>query len=143
MEYDINKLENPEEKNIEFEPQPEEPEPHYGKAFLAGTIAAIIVASILALVGIWLEAEYWWALLLGASVVAFAIKLFVPHQSGGGALIGGILCPSTYLIYQFILSLFGCSYSSDGTATFWIILIISIFVGAWMGYNDYDEGRLE
>ncbi len=143
MECDINKLENPEENNIEFEPQPEEPKPRYGKAILAGAITCLVVASILALIGIWSEAEYWWALIIGASVVAFAIKLYVPHQSGGGALIGAILCPSTYLIYQFIIALFGYSYESDGTATFWIILIISIFVGAWMGYNDYDEGRLE
>lgn len=139
MEYDINKLENPEENNVEFEPQPEEPEPRYGKAVLSGAIACLVVASILALIGILCEAEYWWALVIGASVVAFAIKLHVPHQSGGGALIGAILCPLTYLIYQFIMALFGYYYESDGTTTFWIILLLSIGVGAWMGYNNYDE----
>jgi len=140
MEYDINKLENPEENNIEFEPQPEEQEPHYKKAFLAGAITCLVVASILALIGIWSEAEYWWALIIGAWVVAFAIKLYVPHQSGGGALIGAILCPLTYVIYQFIMALFGYSYASDGTTTFWITLLVSIVVGAWLGYNDFDEG---
>ena len=143
MEYDINKPENQEQNNIDFEPQSEEPEPHYWKAFLAGAIACIVVACILAIIGIWRETEYWWALIIGASVVAFAIKLYVPHQSVGGALIGAILCPLTYVIYQYIMSLFGYSYESDGAATFGIILIVSVVVGAWLGYNDFDEGSLE
>jgi hypothetical protein len=37
------------------------------------------------------------------------------------------------------MALFGYYYESDGTTTFWVILLLSIGVGAWMGYNNYDE----
>lgn len=69
-------------------------------AFLAGFGASVIVGVILALLGMWLEAEYMLVLIIGAIIVGCVITNFVPHKSIGGALIGMILCPATYFIYQ-------------------------------------------
>lgn len=104
-------------------------------AFLAGFGTSVIVGVILALFGMWLEAEYMLILIIGAIIVGCVITNFVPHKSIGGALIGMILCPATYFIYQMIMAFNGYEYEKDGESTFWLLLIGSALWGAYMGYN--------
>ena len=68
-----------------------EKKPQFLMAFLAGFGTSVIVGVILALFGIWLEAEYMLILIIGAIIVGCVITNFVPHKSIGGALIGMIL----------------------------------------------------
>ena len=112
-----------------------EKKPQFLMAFLAGFGTSVIVGVILALFGIWLEAEYMLILIIGAIIVGCVITNFVPHKSIGGALIGMILCPATYFIYQMIMAFNGYEYEKDGESTFWLLLIGSALWGAYMGYN--------
>lgn len=139
-DYNTNKLNNPDQSTENnYVPNNSEPEARYGMAFLAGLGASVIVAAILATIGIWLEAEYWYALIIGAALVGGAIRSFVPSHSVGGAILGGILCPATYFIYQFIMAIFGYSYEGDGESTFWWMLGISAVVGLYLGYHKDDD----
>ena len=63
----------------------------YMMALLAGLGVTIIVAAILAGIGIATGTEYVLVLGLGAAIVGTIVKRFVPQQSIGGALIGGVL----------------------------------------------------
>lgn len=126
------------DKNMQDDEEPEK-EPQYLKAFFAGLGTSVIVAVTLALLAMWLETEYLAALCIGAGFVGIAIRAFVPHQSGGGALIGLILCPATYFIYQVILAFNGYAYEKDGESTFWILLFISAVVGVYLGFNNYSD----
>ena len=112
-----------------------EKKPQFLMAFLAGFGTSVIVGVILALFGIWLDAEYMLILIIGAIIVGCVITNFVPHKSIGGALIGMILCPATYFIYQMIMAFNGYEYEKDGESTFWLLLIGSALWGAYMGYN--------
>ena len=112
-----------------------EKKPQFLMAFLAGFGTSVIVGVILALFGIWLEAEYMLILIIGAIIVGCVITNFVPHKSIGGALIGMILCPATYFIYQMIMAFNGYEYEKDGESTFWLLLIGSALWGAYMGNN--------
>lgn len=116
----------------------EDKKPKYLLAFFAGLGVSIIVAIIMALVGMWLETEFILVLALGAVIVSVTIHHFVPQNSKIGAVIGAILCPATYFLYQFIMAIFGYYYE-DGGNTFWWMLIGSVVLGAWMGYNDGSE----
>ena len=116
----------------------EDKKPKYLLAFFAGLGVSIIVAIIMALVGMWLETEFILVLALGAVIVSVTIHHFVPQNSKIGAVIGAILCPATYFLYQFIMAIFGYYYE-DGGNTFWCMLIGSVVLGAWMGYNDGSE----
>ena len=116
----------------------EDKKPKYLLAFFAGLGVSIIVAIIMALVGMWLETEFILVLALGAVIVSVTIHHFVPQNSKIGAVIGAILCPATYFLYQFIMAIFGYFYV-DGGNTFWWMLIGSVVLGAWMGYNDGSE----
>lgn len=134
--YDLDKLEDWEsgmEPNNQEEPTI--PEPKYGLAFLAGLGASVLVAGVLAAIGIILKAEYWYALIFGAIMVGAAIRAFVPSHSAGGAVIGAILCPATYFIYQLIINLCGYCYSDDDGTTFWWMLGLSAIVGLYLGYH--------
>ena len=119
----------------------EEPDkkPQFLMAFLAGLGTSVIVGAILALLGMWLEAEYMLALCIGAIIVGLVITKFVPHKSIGGALIGMILCPATYFIYQMIMAFNGYEYEKDGETTFWLLLIGSALYGAYIGYNNKND----
>jgi hypothetical protein len=136
-DYDLNKLANSQENM----PNNEEPEkqPQLLMAFLAGLGASVIVGGVLALLGILLEAEYIIFLIIGGIIVGLAITHFVPHKSIGGAVIGFILCPITYVLYQFIMNLNGYEYEKDGNFTFWFSLIGSAIYGAYMGYNKKED----
>ena len=116
----------------------EDKKPKYLLAFFAGLGVSIIVAIIMALVGMWLETEFILVLALGAVIISVTIHHFVPQNSKIGAVIGAILCPATYFLYQFIMAIFGYYYE-DGGNTFWWMLIGSVVLGAWMGYNDGSE----
>ena len=107
--------------------------PKYWVAVFAGLGVSIIVAIVLAVLGIWLEAEYAMILIIGAALVAGTIHNFVPENSMPGAIIGAILCPITYILYQIIMAMFGYSYESDNTV--WWMLGGSVILGAYMGYN--------
>lgn len=110
----------------------------YLLAFFVGLGVSIIVSIIMALLGMWLESEYILILVLGAAVVSVTIHQFVPQNSKIGAVIGAVLCPATYFLYQFIMAVFGWYYE-DGGNKFWWMLIGSVVLGAWMGYNDGNE----
>ena len=140
-EYDIlNNLNKPTPEytnnNVPNEP---EKKPNYIMAFLAGFGTSVIVGIVLALLGIWAESEYMIALIIGAVIVAAVIKHFVPRQSIGGAIIGAILTPATYFIYQAIMAMNGYAYEKDGESWFWFLLIGSVVLGAFMGYNNDDD----
>ena len=81
--------------------------PNYTMAFLAGFGTCVLVSIALAALGIWLEAEYAIILIIGAIIVSVVIHKFVPQSSVGGAFIGAILTPATYLFYQLIMAEFG------------------------------------
>ena len=136
-DYNIDKLENP-QYNVTNGDEPEK-KPQFLMAFLAGFGASVIVGVILALLGMWLEAEYIFILIIGAVIVGCVITNFVPHKSIGGALIGMILCPATYFIYQMIMAFNGYEYEKDGESTFWLLLIGSALYGAYMGYNKKSD----
>lgn len=103
-------------------------------ALLAGMGVSVIVGIIWAVIGIWLETEYMLVLGIGVAVIAGTIHFCVPENSIIGAIIGAILCPATYLIYQFIMALYGYYYEDN--YTFWLMLVGSFIAGAWFGYNN-------
>ena len=72
-------------------------------------------------------------------MVGFAVKNFVPEHSIGGAIIGAIICPLTYFLYQFIMAVYGYTYEEDGESTFWILLIGSAIYGAYICYSKSDD----
>lgn len=130
-EYNVDKINNLNSTNSGNSPAGK---PKYGLAFFAGLGVSVLVGVILAVLGIWLEQEYALALILGAIAVAGTIHCFVPQKTIAGAVIGAILCPATYLIYQFIMAIYGYYYE-DGDSMFWFMLIGSAILGAWWGYN--------
>lgn len=140
-EYNMNKLNNPEPIRNESDNKstPEQNKPQFGMALLAGFGAAVIVAIILAILGIITGSEYIIVLVIGAILVGVAVKNFVPAHSIGGALIGAILCPLTYFLYQLIMAMFGYYYEKDGDSTFWFLLIGSAFCGAYICYSKSDD----
>lgn len=75
--------------------------------------------------------------MLGAASVAGTIHCFVPQNSVIGAIIGAILCPATYLMYQFIMAMYGYYYEADNT--FWWMLGGSVIIGAYFGYNKSND----
>lgn len=107
--------------------------PKYIKATLLGLLTSIIVAIILAAIAIWWETELMILLIIGAVLVAGTIHLFVPKETIIGAIIGAILCPVTYLLYQFIMAIFGYYY--EDRTNFWWMLGGSVILGAYLGYN--------
>lgn len=113
-----------------------EKKPQFLFAFLVGLGTSIIVGAAQALLGMWLEAEHSLVLCIGGVIVGLVITRFVPHRSIGGALIGLVLCPATYLIYQIIMFFYGYEYEENGDSTFWITLIGSALFGTWVGFNE-------
>lgn len=116
----------------------EEKKTKYLLAFFAGLGVSIIVAIIMALLGIWLESECILVLALGAVIVSVTIHHFVPQNSKIGAVTGAVLCPVTYFLYQFIMAMFGYYYEDGGNTFGWMLIGSVVFV-AWMGYNDGSE----
>lgn len=112
--------------------------PNYFMASLAGLGASVLVAIALAAIGIWLEAEYLLVLALGAVLVGVVIHNFVPNRSIAGAILGAILCPATYFLYQVFMAMFGYYYEG-GDNTFWLMLAGSFVYGAYMGYNNEND----
>lgn len=107
--------------------------PQYIKATLFGLVSSIVVAIILAALAIWWETELMILLIVGAILVAGTIHFFVPKETIIGAIIGGILCPVTYLMYQFIMTVFGYYY--EDSTNFWWMLGGSVILGGYLGYN--------
>lgn len=139
-EYDLDKLnEVIQENNGNGFSNEDEKKPNYLMAFLAGFGTSVLVGIALAVLGIFTESEFMIALIIGAVIVAAVIKHYVPRQSIGGAIIGAILTPATYFIYQIIMAMYGYSYEKDGNTWFWILLIGSVVLGAYMGYNNDDD----
>lgn len=112
--------------------------PNYLMATLAGLGASFLVVIALAAIGIWLEAEYILVLVLGAVLVGVVIHNFVPNKSIAGAILGAILCPATYFLYQVFMAMFGYYYEG-GDDTFWWMLAGSFVYGAYMGYNNGND----
>ena len=142
--YNIDKLNNPVETPISEGCDVEEQAvPRYGylKAFFSGLIASVVVGVILAMLAIATKAEYVLALTIGALIVGFAIRYFIPPHKVGGAIIGFFLCPFTYIVYQAIMFFNGYAYENDAEETFWLELGLSALYGIYMGYrkNDDDE----
>ena len=135
-EYDISKIESGEIGNTSDNSNGKKP--NYGMAFLAGFGASVLVGIALAALGMWTESEYMWSIVIGVVLVSITIHQFVPKRSIGGAIIGAILTPATYLIYQVIMWNYGYSYS-DNDNWFWFMLIGAVAVGAYMGYNNEDD----
>lgn len=138
-EYDLNKLNNIIQNGTENNSNQEQKKPQFGMALLAGLGAAVIVAIILAVIGIVTCSEYYIALILGGALVGFVIKRFVPAHSIGGAVIGAVLCPITYFLYQFIMAIFDYYYEKDGDVQFWVLLIASAIFGAYICYSKSDD----
>lgn len=113
--------------------------PQFLKAFGVGLGTSVIVGAALALLGMLLETELMIALLIGGAIVGAVITKYVPHRSFGGALIGAILCPATYFIYQVIMTVNGYEYEKDGDITFFLLLVGSAIYGAIMGYNKKEN----
>lgn len=139
-EYNFDNLNNPATVESNYNEQYEaDKKPQYIKAFFAGLGTSILVGIILAVIGIWAESEYILALIVGAIIVVSVIRSFVPEHSVGGAVIGAILTPTAYLIYQFIMASYGYVYAENGDTTFWFMLIGSIIAGAWITYSKDEE----
>lgn len=142
--YNIDKLNNPVENSIPEEYEVEEQSvPRYGylKAFISGLAASIIIGALLAMIAMVTKSEYILALVVGALIVGFAIRYFIPPHKVGGAIIGFFLCPFTYIVYQAIMFFNGYAYENDAEETFWLELGLSALYGIYMGYrkNDDDE----
>lgn len=137
--YNLDKLNNPtsEAQNAQ-ESTPEPQKPKYGIAILCGLGASVLVAIVLAVIGIVTESEYIIALVFGAVLVGLAVRNFVPAHTIGGAVIGAVLCPLTYFLYQMFMAMFGYYYV-DGDSTFWFLLIGSVIYGAYIGYHKDDD----
>lgn len=118
--------------------EPENKKPNYTMAILAGLGVSFIVAIALAVIGIWLEAEYTLALALGGVFIGLVIRNFVPKKSIAGAIIGAILCPATYLLYQVIIAMYGYYLEGDEN-TIWFMLGGGLIYGAYMGYNNDND----
>lgn len=116
---------------------PPERKPKYVMAVLAALVASVIVGILLAFAGIIFQREFIIVLAIGAIIVSFAIKQFVPHYSVGGAIIGAIFTPLTFLIYQLGMLIYGYSYEDGGR--FWFMLIGSVILGAYIGYNKHSD----
>jgi len=112
--------------------------PNYMMAALAGLGISVLVAIALAAIGIWLETEYALALIIGAVLIGMVIRNFVPSESIGGAVLGAILCPATYFLYQSFMAIFGYAYESNDNI-FWWVLAGSFIYGAYMGYNGSND----
>lgn len=142
-EFNINEIKSADStsKDSGYAPTPVQKDPQYGMAILAGIGAAVLIAIILAVLAIALESEYSFAVVLGEVLVGFIVRNFVPEHSIGGAIIGAIVCPATYFIYQVILAICGYSYEKDGEFTFWIMLIGSVLYGAYVCYSKMDDNQ--
>jgi hypothetical protein len=134
-EYNIDKATGVSQE-INQVPAPKKPQ--YLTAFLAGLGVSVVVAIALAAIGIWLESEFILVLIIGAVLVGIVIHKFVPNKSIGGAILGAILCPATYFMYQIFMAMFGYYYE-DGDSTFWLMLAGSFVYGAYMGYNNDND----
>lgn len=97
---------------------PPERKPNYVLAVLSALGTSIVVGILLAIVGILLQREFVIVLAIGAVIVSSVIKHFVPHCSIGGAVIGAIFTPFTYLIYQLGMLIYGYSYEK-----WWLVLV--------------------
>lgn len=138
-DYNLDKLNNPAQDSQNFqETTPEPQKPKYGIAILCGLGASVLVAIILAVLGIATGSEYIIALIFGAILVGLAVRNFVPAHTIGGAVIGAVLCPLTYFLYQMFMAMFGYYYA-DGDTTFWFLLIGSVIYGAYIGYHKDDD----
>ena len=115
-----------------------ENKPNYLIATLAGFGTSVLVAIALTAIGIWLEAEYILVLVIGAVLVGVVIHNFVPNKSIAGAILGAILCPATYILYQVFMAMFGYSYEENDNY-FWWMLAGSFIYGAYIGYNNEDK----
>lgn len=113
--------------------------PKYAKAFLFGSLAGVVIAAVLAAIGIFTGSEWWIALIVGVTIEAVIVHNFVPSRSASSAFIGAILCGGTYLLYQLIMAIFGYSYAEDADTTFWLMTIGSIIFGAYMGYKGDED----
>lgn len=139
--YDINNINTSEfmQNGSENDGTRKTKKTQLGMAILAGLGAAVIVAILLAVIGIATKSEFFIALVIGAVLVGYAIKQFVPEHSIGGAIIGAILCPLTYFLYQSFMAIFGYYYEEDGEFTFWMLLIGSAIYGAYICYSKTDD----
>lgn len=137
-EYNIDNLNNLRDNQIETVPEVKKTYSRPLAALGAGLVTSVIVAIIWSIIGMWLEAEYWWVLILGVAIVGAVIHQYIPKKSSVGAVIGAVLCPATYLMYNLIMES-NDYYYEDGDFMFWILLIGSVIYGACMGYNSDDE----
>lgn len=139
MEYNPNKLNNPDNNSFDWNNMPDDQhrKPHYGLAILAGLGTSVLVAIVLAVIGIACEGEYMLLLIAGAIIVGLVVRVFVPAHTIGGAAIGAILCPLTYFLYQIIIAIFGYYYEDD--SNFWFILIGSVIYGAYVCYKKEED----
>jgi len=108
-------------------------------AFILGLIVSIIVAVIEAVIGINLETEYLLVIIIGVIVVGQVVKFFTESHNIGGAIIGGVLCAFTNIVYQFIMAYYGYDYEDNADMWFWLLLIGSFIYGAYVSYVDDDE----
>ena len=118
-------------------PAPEQPQ--YQNAIIYGGITSIIVAVVLTALAILFEYELDLFVAIGAAAVGFVIARHLPHKTVWGAVIGAVLCPATYLLYQLFLAMFGYYYAEDGDLIFWAMLVAMIILGAHLGYNKKEE----
>lgn len=142
--YNIEKLNNPVDEVFSEDNEVEEQAvPRYGylKAILSGLVSSLIVGVLLAMIAMSTKSEYILALIIGALIVGFAIRYFIPSHKIGGAIIGFFLCPFTYVVYQAIMLFNGYAYEKDAEDTFWMELGLSALYGIYIGYrkNDDDE----
>lgn len=135
--YDLENFDNTQVNKDENE-EPKK-KSHFLLAFLVGLVTSVLVANVLAFITMLIEAEFFILLILGGLIVSSVIIYFVPHNSWGGALIGLILCPATYLLYQVILTKNGYGYNENGGITTFLLFVGSIAFGAYMGYNKKKE----
>lgn len=116
-----------------------EKEPNYLMACIVGLITSVLVGFGLAFLGMWTESEYTFVLIFGGLIVSYVLRHFLPKESIAGAIIGAILTPVAYIIYQVYMNKQGYSYGADSEVRFWFILLLSIAMGAGLGYNKDNE----
>jgi len=113
--------------------------PQFLFALLAGLGASLIVAILMAVIGIVIGKEFTLVVAIGAVLSCYAVKHFVPDHSIGGAIIGAFVCPTTLFLYNIFLAMFDYSVVGGGETKFWLSLIGGAIFGAYVCYSKSED----
>ena len=101
--------------------------------FFVGVGISIVAAGIMAAVGILLETEIPWLIILATSIAGGSAGAYVTNPIVG-AILGALFSVISYVAYIIILAMFGYGYA-DGETFSKVWLVIGALSGAYMGFK--------